>query len=102
MLKVEKPWEDRVSGWGSDRNLIEGSTPAHQLGKLLEECGELAAAIANKNGDDATDAIGDISVVLCVIANQLGLRYSECQEAAWEEIKDRKGRMVDGVFVKEG
>jgi hypothetical protein len=25
----------------------------------------------------------------------------ECIAAAWEEIKDRKGRMVDGLFIKQ-
>ena len=94
-------WEGLVGGWADERNLIKGSTPAHQLGKLIEEVGELAAAIANKNGDEISDAIGDCTVVLCIIAEQCGLTLSQCQEAAWEQIKDRKGRMVDGVFVKE-
>ena len=98
---MENGWEDRVGGWADARNLIKGSTPAHQLGKLIEEVGELAAGIANKSGDEISDAIGDCNVVLCIIAKQCGLTLSECQEAAWEQIKDRKGRMVDGVFVKE-
>ena len=26
---------------------------------------------------------------------------TDCVQAAWDDIKDRKGRMIDGVFVKE-
>ena len=47
------------------------------------------------------DAIGDISVVLAVICAKRGWSLSDCCEGAWDEIKDRRGRMVDGVFVKE-
>jgi hypothetical protein len=47
------------------------------------------------------DAIGDIAVVLQVIASQIGTTLTECQELAWQEIKDRRGKMVDGVFVKD-
>ena len=41
-------------------------------------------------------------VVLTNIAERHGLTIEECAEHAYDEIKDRKGRMVDGVFIKEG
>lgn len=51
----------------------------------------------------------DISVlfVFCFIrlldiAYYFDLNIHACVQAAWDEIKDRKGRMIDGVFVKEG
>ena len=47
------------------------------------------------------NAIGDIQVVLAVMCAQLGLSIDACREVAWNEIKDRRGKMVDGVFVKE-
>jgi NTP pyrophosphatase (non-canonical NTP hydrolase) len=40
--------------------------------------------------------------LLDVIAVECGLTPEECIDHAWDEIKDRKGRMVDGVFIKEG
>ena len=95
-------WKERIKQWAADRNLIEGSTPTRQIGKLNEECSELAVAIWRSNTDDIKDAIGDIQVVLAVMWAQLGIDIDECREIAWNEIKDRKGRMVDGVFVKEG
>ena len=94
-------WKERVKQWAEDRNLIEGSTPTKQFIKLIEEVGELARAIQLGCQVDIADAIGDIQVVLAVMCAQLGLDIDECRELAWNEIKDRKGRMVDGVFVKE-
>ena len=96
-------WKERIKQWAvsGDRNLIEGSTPRKQMDKLNEECGELYEGLLDNNTDDIKDAIGDIQVVLCVMCHQLGLDIDECREIAWNEIKDRKGKMVDGVFVKE-
>lgn len=101
----EMSFAGRIRKWANDRNLIEGSTPAHQLVKLSEECEELEQALEacgpNDDMGEIIDAIGDIQVVLAVMCAQLGLNIDECREAAWEQIKDRKGRMIDGVFVKE-
>jgi NTP pyrophosphatase (non-canonical NTP hydrolase) len=94
-------WKERIKQWAADRNLIEGSTPLKQMQKLDEEFMELLDGLNHNNIDDIKDAIGDIQVVLCVMCHQLGIDVDECREIAWNEIKDRKGRMVDGVFVKE-
>ena len=103
-------WDERVTTWAEERNIIEGSTPRQQFGKLMEEVNELSEAIHEMEidtcGSDVwyasmQDAIGDCAVVLHIIAEMVGTSLTECQELAWEEIKNRKGRMVDGVFVKE-
>lgn len=94
-------WSERVVSWAYDRNLINGSDPKSQLAKLVEELGELASGICKQDRELAKDSIGDCAVVLCIIAEQLQMDFDECCEHAWSEIKDRKGRMVDGVFVKE-
>ena len=94
-------WKESIKQWAADRNLIEGSSPWKQLAKLDEEREELARALRCLDFREIKDAIGDIQVVLAVICAQLGLDIDECREIAWEQIKDRKGKMVDGVFVKE-
>jgi len=94
-------WKERIKQWASDRNLIEGSSPRKQMGKLIEECNELYEGLLDNDIADIKDAIGDTQVVLAVMCAQLGIDIDECREIAWNEIKDRKGRMVDGVFVKE-
>ena len=90
---------DKVKGWHHDRNLIEGSTDKDQYLKLIQEAGELSDNICK--GKDIKDDIGDMLVVLINIAERNGLSLTECLLEAWHDIKDRKGRMVDGVFVKE-
>ena len=94
-------WKERIKQWAADRNLIEGSSPIRQIAKLDEERQELLDALYAGSIADIKDAIGDIQVCLAVMCAQLGLDIDECREIAWNEIKDRKGKMVDGVFVKE-
>lgn len=85
--------------WHHDRNLIEGADDKTQFAKLIQECGELSDNICK--GKDVRDDIGDIMVVLINIAERNGTTLTECLQVAYDDIKDRKGRMVDGVFVKE-
>lgn len=94
-------YANRIRQWAHDRNLIAGSDPKSQFIKLMEEAGELAASIARGDQDEFEDAIGDMFVVLTIMAAQTGADIEECIARAWHEIKDRKGRMVDGVFIKE-
>lgn len=91
-----------IRQWAEDRNLIEGSDSFRQMTKLIEEVGELAHGIAKNRPDEIADGIGDAVVVLTILAAQNGVAIEDCIERAWNEIKDRKGRMVNGVFVKEG
>lgn len=90
-----------IQNWAWDRNLIDGSTPNAQMLKLMEEVGELAGGVCKDKADVIKDSIGDVFVVLTIIAAQMGWSIEECVQAAYAEIKDRKGRMVQGVFVKE-
>mgnify|MGYP000091130403 FL=1 len=96
-MKLEKLITKTIS-WHVDRNLIEGSTDKAQFMKLHEEVGELCESIGN--GTDIRDDIGDIMVVLINMATRNGITLAECLEVAYNDIKDRKGRMIDGVFVK--
>lgn len=90
-----------IRNWAAARNLIEGSDPKSQMLKLAEEMGELAGALARGKEAEADDAIGDMIVVLTILAAQRGVSIETCIEGAWQEIKDRKGVMRDGVFVKD-
>ena len=90
-----------IRGWAHQRNLISGSTPEKQMVKLLEEVGELAAGVARNNGSKIIDGIGDTVVVLTILAEQYGVKIESCIQMAYDEIKDRKGKMINGVFVKE-
>lgn len=92
---------ENIRNWAIERNIIEGSTPQAQFVKLIEEIGELAAGIAKNRPRAIEDGIGDAVVVLTILAAQHGVFIEECIDLAWEEIKDRKGQMRNGTFVKE-
>lgn len=105
--------------WGLDRNIIQSSSLEAQFLKLEEELNELRDAL--KDGDNAgiADAIGDMGVVLIMMSEIFGKKvdaedyedgfptdehtsyFQECLHLAYDEIKDRKGKLIDGVFVKE-
>ena len=89
-----------IQEWVTDRNL-ETQDPRIQMCKTMEEMGELANAINKGNKADAMDGIGDVVVTLIGISMQLGVDFNECLKMAYNEIKDRKGKMVNGMFVKE-
>ena len=88
-----------IKQWHYDRNLIEGSTDKDQYLKLIQEAGELSDSICK--GKDIRDDIGDMMVVLINIMARNELSMHECLHVAYDDIKDRKGKMIDGVFVKE-
>ena len=91
-----------VADWATDKDILKKENAPKQTMKVLEELGETAGAIAkNKATDEIQDGIGDTFVTLIILAYQLGLEPADCLEAAWNEIKDRKGKTVNGVFVKE-
>jgi NTP pyrophosphatase (non-canonical NTP hydrolase) len=92
---------DLIVNWATKRNLIKGSKPEKQFLKLIEETGELASAIAKNDKPEQLDAVGDIIVVLTILSEQLGFNVLDAVQSAYNEIKDRKGRMINGCFVKE-
>ena len=93
-------YEKLIGQWHRDRNLIDGSTDKDQYMKLIQEAGELSDNLCK--GKDIKDDIGDMMVVLINIMVRNNLTMDECLSVAYNDIKDRKGKMVDGVFVKEG
>lgn len=89
----------KVTEWAQDRNLIKGATSKDQCLKLIQEVGELSDSLCKQKSP--IDDIGDCMVVLTILAEQQGLTIQQCLEHAYNDIKDRKGTMIDGVFVKE-
>ena len=88
-----------IESWATHRGL-DKTNPDKQLIKLVEEMGELAEAHNKGYRDKQIDSIGDIFVVLTIYALQNGLHLDECVKEAYNTIKNRTGKMVDGVFVK--
>ena len=92
-------YEELIAQWHHDRNLIDGATDKDQICKLIQEVGELSDNACK--GNDMRDDIGDIMVVLINIMERNGHSMEECLRVAYDDIKDRTGRMVDGIFIKD-
>lgn len=94
-------YEALIIAWANERGLMAGTTPTKQTLKLMEEAGELCKAMMLEDDEKIQDAIGDMLVVMVNLCNKLGMCLHDCISVAWEEIKDRNGRMVNGSFVKD-
>jgi|SRR5690606_21578617 len=94
---------DLIFDWGIKRNLTAegGATALAQVTKLIEEVGEIKEGIEENNRDKVVDGIGDSLVVLVQLARLAGVSFDEALAKAWNDIKDRKGEMKCGIFVKE-
>lgn len=145
-MKTLQELQPLILEWAKDKDLLKFENAPKQRLKLLEEVGETAGAILKNNTDEIKDGIGDIFVVLVILAEQLieeilfdinyvekdndedfiflfdniinsrrryfSLTYlndictklnidlTECANLAWNEIKDRKGNTINGVFIK--
>lgn len=92
----------KVKNWATERGIYKHSTSTAQLLKGISEMGELADAQIKDNKADKIDAVGDVLVCLVNYCAMEGITMDEAWEAAWNQIKDRKGHMVPGgAFVKD-
>jgi len=90
-----------VLAWADERGLIDKENAPRQMLKVIEEVGELAGSIAKQNESDTVDAIGDVLVTVIILAEQMGLSAMQCLGEAYNEIAERTGKTVDGVFIKD-
>ena len=94
--------EMKVVQWSEERKIIPNSTPFAQSIKAVEEINELVDALRENNKAEAIDAVGDTVVCLINVCALLDVNLTDCLEAAYEQIKDRKGFMNEqGIFVKQ-
>ena len=92
---------DLIRKWADDRGLYKHGDTKTQALKLVEEVGEICRAILKDNHSDVEDGIGDAVVVLTNLAELQGTSIEACIEAAYNEIKDRTGKMDNGTFKKD-
>lgn len=93
--------QEKVIEWAKERNLIKLGNAPKQLIKLSEEVGELGSAFLKNEYPEIKDAIGDIQIVLMILSEQLAIDYNQCLEDAYNVIKNRKGKTINGTFVKD-
>ena len=114
----------RVIEWAQEKGILDASNPIKQLTKTQEELDETMDAlvkikdlhdpkqpslidVGNKQAlidqynDEVVDGIGDMLVTILILSELCGVDPQHCLTVAYDEIKGRKGKMVDGMFVKE-
>ena len=89
-----------IREWADSRGITSKGNSHTQYVKLMEEAGELAEAILKKDRKEIYDAIGDIIVVLTNLATLEDMKIEDCIDYAYNEISKRKGKMINGTFVK--
>jgi NTP pyrophosphatase (non-canonical NTP hydrolase) len=92
--------ETAVIDWARNKDIFSKGTPMAQALKTLEETTELCVAINAKDEAEIKDALGDIMVTILIQAEMQGMSLEDCLESAYKVISKRKGKMVDGQFVK--
>lgn len=90
----------KIEHWAIDKGLDKAES-SKQFLKVSEEVGEIASALARGKEFELQDSIGDVIVTLIILAMQNNLTLEECLQCAYGEIAERKGKMVNGVFIKD-
>ena len=93
---------DLIRDWATEKGIYKSGDSKTQYIKLMEEAGELAQALLNKDNYEIKDAIGDMVVVLTNLAVLEGMQIENCIDSAYNEIANRTGIMHNGTFVKTG
>lgn len=92
---------EAIIQWAENRNMISPKNTSRQYMKVSEELGEIAEGINKNNREQVEDSLGDILVTLIILAQDLNFDLLDCLNSAYNVIKDRKGKTINGVFVKE-
>ena len=90
-----------IRDWADERGIYAKGDEKTQYIKLMEEAGELAQGLLKQNKEEVIDAIGDMVVVLTNLSHFVGVDIEDCIVSAYNEIKNRKGKMSNGTFVKQ-
>ena len=89
-----------IRAWAKERGLYDKGDIKTQYIKLMEETGEIGRAILKQDTAEIIDGIGDAVVVLTNLAELAGVPIEECIQEAYNVISKRKGKMINGTFVK--
>jgi phosphoribosyl-ATP pyrophosphohydrolase len=92
---------DNVIQWAHNKSLIKKENSYKQFAKVVEEVAEIGTALNHQSEEELIDAIGDTTVTLIILAEQNGLNFKGCLDHAYNVIKNRTGKTINGVFLKD-
>ena len=104
--------------WARDKDLLHEENVEKQFMKFIEEVFEFYKELVlykedcnffevfGEGYDDADQEymeleMGDIFVTLIILCEQLNLDPVDCLEKAYKKIANRKGKTINGTFVKD-
>jgi len=93
--------QKNVIDWARDKNILREDNYPKQMMKVMEELGELSSAILKKDLANEIDSFGDVLVTLVILAEQREIDIVSAFDLAYNQIKNRKGKTVNGTFIKE-
>ena len=99
-MNMDKLVQD-IQDWGTGKGILPNPNPMSQWKKTQEEVNELLQGIEKEDLEEIKDAIGDVFVTLVMQTQAWNLTMAECVQSAYDVIKKRTGKMVNGTFVKE-
>ena len=91
----------KIINWAKERGIFDNANPVAQCSKTVEEVAETLNAVIKHDAEGIVDGIGDVYVTLVLLARMFGKTVEECGEIAYREIANRKGKMINCMFVKE-
>jgi len=92
--------QEKVLEWARDKDILKPENKLMQFAKFISEAGELGDSIIKNDLLNIIDSIGDVQVTLIILCEQLGHNYDDCLESAYEVIRKRTGKTVNGTFIK--
>lgn len=113
-----KELQEKVLEWADSHDLLHEENADKQFLKFIEEVFEFKSEFdyLERIGQDPSECysdydqietqenmqleMGDIFVTLIILCKQLGIEPQECLELAYDKIKNRKGKTINGCFIK--
>jgi len=93
--------EQLVIEWAKEKGIYRKENIRNQALKMCSESGEVADAILKMDNTAIKEEIGDVIVTLVILSNVQGWSLNECLETAYNKIKNRKGKTINGTFIKQ-
>lgn len=92
--------QKNVIDWARDKNIISHDNYPKQMMKVMEELGELSSSILKDDYNNEIDSFGDVLVTLIILAKQRNIDLVGSLRSAYDTIKNRTGKTVNGTFIK--
>ena len=92
--------EEKVIEWAIAKGIYSPDNLKNQTLKMTAEAGELADAVLKGDTNEIKMEAGDVLVTLSLICGMQGYTLEDALQAAYNKIKDRQGKTVNGTFIK--